>query len=141
MSFPLEGQVLFDLTTNQSAQDCPPDDEFCYDLVIDENSGKLFGFAVLIIGFETSLEGGLDCKTGTFFARAVNGIWGLPISSNPSDPAAPLTVAKPPVGMFDGEMNGQHREGTTQRIEGTWSLQEAASMLNCPGPFQVERQP
>jgi hypothetical protein len=143
MSLQLEGNVSFDLAIDETTQmnDCPPGTEFCQDLVIAKGSGKLLGFALLIIGFETSLEGGLDCKTGEFQAKAIDGIWGLPVSSNPSDPNAPLTVSKPPSGMFDGELNGVHLGGTPQRIEGMWSLREIAMNLVCPGPFTVERQP
>jgi hypothetical protein len=99
------------------------------------------GFALLFIGFETQLEGGLDCKSGKFQAKALDGIWGLPVSSNPNDPNAPLTVSKPPSGTFDGELMGVHLGGAPQKIEGMWSLHEIGMNLNCPGPFTVERQP
>lgn len=142
MSLPLAGDVSFNLAIDETkTKDCPPDEEFCQDLVIAKGSGKLLGFALLFIGFETSLEGGLDCKTGEFRAKALDGIWGLPVSSNPSDPMAPLTISKPPSGTFDGSMMGVHLGGTPQKIEGMWSLHEIAMNLTCPGPFTVERQP
>lgn len=141
-SIPLEGSVAFDLAITQTkTQDCAATNEFCFDLVIDKGSGKLFGFAVGFFGFETSLEGGLNCQTGEFQAKGVDGIWGFPMSTNPSDPNAPLTVAKPPSGTFDGEMEGMHVAGPPQKIEGTWLLHESAMMLSCPGPFTVERKP
>jgi hypothetical protein len=122
-------------------QECQEDDEFCDDLVIAPGSGKLFGFAVLIIGFQTSLEGGLDCATGMFHAETTDGIWGLPVPVNPDDPDSPLTVADPAFGMFDGDMSGVHLAGATEAIDGTWSLEETSMMLKCPGPFHVELQP
>ncbi|HEX2676212.1 MAG TPA: hypothetical protein VHM19_06215, partial [Polyangiales bacterium] len=77
----------------------------------------------------------------TFHAKAVDGIWGLPVSSNPNDPMAPLMVSKPPSGTFDGEMMGVHLGGDPQKIEGMWSLHEIMMNLTCPGPFTVQRQP
>jgi hypothetical protein len=139
MSVEIDGDISFDLTSKVKTQACPPDSEFCDDLVIAQ--GKLFGFAVLVIGFETSLEGGLDCKTGMFHAKTADGVWGLPVPVDPSNPDSPLTVADPPAGMFDGDMSGVHHAGPPEAIEGMWSLEESSTMLKCPGPFHVKLQP
>ncbi len=139
-TFPLTGAVAFELAIDETMTNmCQPGEEFCQDLVIPEGSGTLFGFAGFI-GFETHLQGGLDCRTGEFRATAVDGIWGIPVAKDPSDPMSPLTVALPPAGMFDGTLMGTHDGGTPQKIAGTWSLVETASMTRCPGPFRVERQ-
>lgn len=140
---PLEGAVQFDLAIDEATieDDCPPDQEFCFDLVIPEGSGTLFGFVGLIVGFETQLEGGLDCRTGEFRASAVDGVWGLPVSSDPSDPNAPATIADPPSGTFDGTLEGTHNGAQPEKIEGSWDLTEMTYNYNCNGPFTVELLP
>lgn len=142
LGFVLEGAVAFDLAIDESVTpgECEEGQEFCFDLVIAEGSGKLFGFVGFFIGFETGLEGGLDCTTGEFHATAVDGVWGIPVSSDPSDPNAPATVSKPPSGTFDGGLDGMHQGGDPQIIDGAWDLVEATG-YRCAGPFTVERQP
>lgn len=139
----LEGFVQFDLAIDEAttSQECPPDQEFCFDLVIPEGSGTLFGFVGFLIGFETQLEGGLDCRNGIFMASAVDGVWGLPVSSDPSDPNAPATVADPPSGTFDGTLAGVHNGVQPEKIEGSWDLTEPTYNYNCNGPFTVELIP
>jgi len=139
----LAGDVQFDLAIDETAMqvECTADDEFCFDLVIPEGSGTLFGFVLLLLGFETELEGGLDCRTGEFRATAIDGVWGFPVSSDPNDPNAPATVADPPSGTFDGTLAGTHPGTEPQMIEGTWDLTEIENGYNCNGPFTVERLP
>lgn len=138
---PLEGDVSFNLSVNQSvtSTDCVSN-EFCADLVIEENSGTLFGLAGFY-GFETVLDGALDCTTGEFRATGLGGRWGAAISTDPNDPQALWTVEDPPVGMFDGELSGTHESSPIEAIEGTWNLVETASGITCNGPFRVELQP
>ena len=114
--------------------------EFCADLVIAENSGTLFGLAGFY-GFETVLDGALDCTTGEFRATGLGGRWGSAISTDPSDPEALWTVEEPPLGTFDGDLAGMHEGGTIEAIEGTWDLVETDSAITCVGPFRVELQP
>ena len=141
----LEGAVQFDLAIDETAvaDECPPDQEFCFDLVIPEGSGTLFGFVGFLVGFETELEGGLDCREDKlkFQATAVNGVWGLPVSSDPNDPNAPATVADPPNGTFDGTLDGDHNNAQPEKIEGEWDLTEPTYGYNCKGPFTVELLP
>lgn len=139
----LEGAVAFDLAIDESttAAECGVGEEFCFDLVIAEGSGTIFGFVNLFIGFEGTLEGGLDCTTGEFHAQAHDGIWGIPVASDPTDPMSPATVGQPPSGMWDGGLDGLHLGGNPQVIEGDWDLMETTFNYRCPGPFTVERQP
>lgn len=120
--------------------ECEPGQEFCADLVIAEGSGVLFGLAVGW-GFEAALEGGLDCNTGEFRTAPLAGVYGSPVSSDPSDPDALWTVQQPPAGMFEGELSGQHQGEIPQVIEGQWSLFEAAGFASCTGGFTTELQP
>ncbi len=139
--FPLTGPVQFALEIDETTvAKCDPGDEFCSDLVIAEGSGTLFGFATFV-GFETQLEGGLDCKTGEFRASGPDGIWGPPVAKNPNDPMSELTIAQPPSGTFSGTLAGQHVGGSPQKIEGEWDLLETAFGYRCKGPFTVERMP
>ena len=143
---PLMGDVSFNLSVNEDmvAGNCPPSEEFCPDLVISENSGTLFGLANFI-GFETQLDGALDCETGEFRATGVDGRYGNPVSTDPNDPDALLTVEEPPLGMFDGMFMGTQKPGSagaSDSIEGLWNLVDITiSGLSCEGPFQVELQP
>ncbi len=142
LPLPLTGDVSFNLSVNESVveRECEPSDEFCADLVIAENSGTLFGLAGLI-GFETMLDGALDCTTGEFRATGLGGRYGSPISTNPNDPDALWTVQDPPAGMFEGDLSGVHASAPVEAIEGTWSLVETVSAVACNGPFRVELQP
>lgn len=139
---PLAGDVSFNLSINESTVDreCEPGTEFCSDLVISENGGTLFGLAGLV-GFETMLEGALDCTTGEFRATGLGGRWGNAISTDPNDPDALWTVEDPPFGMFDGELTGTHEKASGETIAGNWSLREAAMDITCAGPFTVTLQP
>jgi hypothetical protein len=142
LPFPLAGDVSFNLSINETTvdQECADGEEFCADLVISENGGTLFGFAGLI-GFETMLEGALDCTTGEFRASGIGGRYGNAISTDPNDPDALWTVEDPPFGMFDGELNGMHAKGTGETIAGEWTLRETVMDIACDGPFTVTLQP
>jgi hypothetical protein len=138
---PIEGVVSFDLEVNAQgpATECPPGVEFCdFDLVIKEGSGKLFGFVLGIVGFETGLKGGLDCSTGKFHADAVGGIYGVPWE-DPADPTK-LKVSLE-LGTFDGTLDGVHQGMIPQVIAGEWNLGEPSLDIYCPGPFSVEQMP
>jgi len=140
---PLAGDVSFNLSINEMTigQDCEPGVEFCSDLVISENGGTLFGLAGFI-GFETMLEGALDCTTGEFRANGVDGRWGTAVSTDPNDPDALWTVEEPAMGMFDGALMGTHATaGSTETIAGDWDLTERAMGITCAGPFTVTLQP
>jgi hypothetical protein len=140
---PLAGDVAFDLSINEMTIDgeCETGEEFCPDLVISENGGTLFGIAAGLWGFETQLEGALDCTTGEFRATGLGGRWGAAVSTDPNDPTALWTVEDPPSGMFDGELTGTHTGSPTETIAGEWFLLEAASGITCTGPFTVTLQP
>jgi hypothetical protein len=140
LAFPLSGDVSFNLSIDETVVPGECDDEFCPDLVISENSGTLFGLAGTT-GFEAKLEGALDCTSGVFQAKGVGGKWGNPISTDPNDPNALLTVEDPPQGMFDGMLAGMHMPGTPEAIAGTWNLADTLSGTTCNGPFHVELQP
>lgn len=139
---PLAGDVSFNLSINETTVDgqCEPGQEFCADLVIAENSGTLFGLAGFI-GFETMLEGALDCTTGTFRASALGGRWGNAVSMDPNDPDALWTIADPPLGRFNGELKGMHTASPAETITGDWNLHEPDMDITCAGPFTVELQP
>lgn len=143
VTFPLMGEVSFNLSINEMTVDreCPPSDEFCPDLVISENGGTLFGLAGGLWGFETELEGALDCTTGEFRATGLGGRWGAAVSSDPNDPDALWTVEDPPAGMFDGELMGMHTTTPAETIAGEWFLLESGSGITCTGPFTVTLQP
>ena len=134
----IEGTVAFDLELNQSTTQgkCKPGQEFCDDLVITEGSGKLFGFVLGLIGFETGLKGGLNCSTGEFHAEAVGGVYGIPWP-NPDDPEGKLKVTIE-LGTFDGSLNGRHGGKVPQTIAGEWNLGEPSLDIYCPGPFSVQ---
>jgi hypothetical protein len=137
----IEGVVSFYLEANtaQSMMSCPPGAEFCdFDLVIKEGSGKLFGFVLGVVGFETGLQGGLDCSTGKFHASAVGGVYGVPWD-DPDNPGK-LEVSVP-IGTFDGTLDGIHQGQTPQVIAGDWNLGEPSLDIYCPGPFSVELMP
>lgn len=142
LPLPLMGDVSFNLSVNETVVDaeCDTGEEFCADLVISENGGTLFGLAGFI-GFETMLQGALDCTTGEFRAAGVDGHYGNAVSSDPNDPNALWTVEDPPVGLFDGELAGTHMRGTTETIAGEWSLSEEATGVACVGPFSVTLRP
>jgi hypothetical protein len=138
---PIAGDVSFDLEVNttETKRNCPPGAEFCdFDLVIKEGSGKLFGFVLGIVGFETGLQGGLDCRTGTFRANAVDGIYGIPWED--ADNPGKLRVAFE-LGSFDGTLDGVHEGKNPQVISGMWNLGEPSLDIYCPGPFSVELMP
>lgn len=140
---PLAGDVSFNLSINESTveRECDETDEFCSDLVISENGGTLFGLAGFV-GFETKLQGALDCSTGEFRASGVDGRWGNAISTDPNDPDALWTVEDPPMGMFDGELSGMHeKNGASETIAGSWDLTENTMDITCAGPFTVTLQP
>jgi hypothetical protein len=141
LPLPLMGDVSFNLSVNESVvtSECVSN-EFCADLVIAENSGTLYGLAGFY-GFETVLDGALDCERGEFRATGIGGRWGAAISSDPSDPEALWTVDEPPLGAFDGDLEGMHEASGVEAIEGTWNLIETASAITCIGPFRVELQP
>lgn len=134
----IDGVVSFDLEVNtvETMQKCPPGAEFCdFDLVIKEGTGNLFGFVLGLVGFETGLQGGLDCRTGKFHASAVGGVYGIPWE-DPDKPGKLKVVAE--VGTFDGTLDGFHSGKTPQVISGTWNLGEPSVDIYCPGPFSVE---
>jgi hypothetical protein len=140
---PLAGDVSFNLSINEMVVpgECEPSDEFCSDLVISENGGTLYGLAGLI-GFETQLQGALDCTTGEFRAMGLGGRYGNAISSDPNDPDALWTVEEPPLGMFSGELSGKHAKASAgETIAGDWNLREEAMDITCAGPFTVTLQP
>lgn len=140
---PLAGDVAFNLSINEMTVDgeCDVGEEFCPDLVISENGGTLFGLAAGLWGFETQLEGALDCTTGEFRATGFGGRWGAAVSSDPNDPDALWTVEDPPAGMFDGELTGMHTTAPNETISGDWFLLESGSGITCTGPFNVTLQP
>ena len=140
---PLAGDVAFNLSINEMTVDgaCEANEEFCPDLVISENGGTLFGVAAGLWGFETQLEGALDCTTGEFRATGLGGRWGTAVSTDPNDPDALWTVEEPPAGMFDGELSGMHSTSPTETIAGEWFLLESGSGITCTGPFTVALQP
>jgi len=135
----LTGDVAFNLEINEQVVECASDNEFCFDLVISEGSGKLFGIAVGW-GFEAALKGGLNCQTGEFRTEPLDGIYGSAVSSDPNDPNALWMVQQPPAGMFKGDLTGQHVGGTPQLIEGEWSLVQEG-FASCTGSFTTELQP
>jgi len=138
---PIDGVVSFDLEVNsvETRQNCPVGAEFCdFDLVIKEGSGKLFGFVLGLVGFETGLRGGLDCRTGKFHADAVGGIYGVPWE-DPNEPGKLKVTVE--LGTFDGTLDGTHGGKNPQIIAGTWNLGEPSFDIYCPGPFSVERMP
>ena len=138
---PIEGVVSFYLEVNsvETKQNCPPGAEFCdFDLVIKEGSGELFGFVLGFVGFQTGLQGGLDCRSGKFHADAVGGIYGVPWQ-DPDDPEK-LRV-EVPIGTFDGTLDGFHGGKIPQVIAGEWNLGEPSFDIYCPGPFSVELMP
>lgn len=139
----IEGVVAFDLEINEVTMTqtaCPPGQEFCdFDLVISEGSGELFGFVLGVVGFETALEGGLDCSTGEFQARAVGGVYGVPWP-DPDDPEGKLKVTVE-LGTFDGTLAGYHGGKIPEVISGEWNLGEPTFDIYCPGPFSVELSP
>jgi len=136
----IEGVVAFDLEINEVTMTqaaCPPGQEFCdFDLVISEGSGELFGFVLGVVGFETGLEGGLDCSTGEFHAKAVGGIYGIPWP-DPDDPDGKLKVTVE-LGTFDGTLDGYHNGKMPEVIAGEWNLGEPSFDIYCPGPFSVQ---
>ena len=140
---PLSGDVSFNLSINEMTvdQECPPSEEFCPDLVISENGGTLYGIGAGFYGFETMLQGALDCTTGEFRATGIEGRWGNAISTDPNDPDALWTVEDPPQGMFDGVLMGMHNKSANETISGTWDLTETAMDVTCAGPFTVTLQP
>jgi hypothetical protein len=140
---PLMGDVSFNLSINEMTvdQECETGEEFCADLVISENGGTLFGIGAGFWGFETMLQGALDCTTGEFRAMGIDGRWGAAISSDPNDPNALWTVEDPPLGVFDGLFMGTHETATSETISGTWDLIDHAADLRCAGPFSVTLQP
>jgi hypothetical protein len=140
---PLSGDVSFNLSIDETTVDreCGPDDEFCADLVIAEGGGTLFGLAAGFYGFETTLDGALDCSTGEFRANSVDGRWGNAISTDPNDPNALWTVEDPAIGVFDGTLMGMHTSGASETIAGNWDLTENTMGINCAGPFTVTLQP
>ena len=140
---PLSGDVSFNLSVNETTVDreCGADDEFCADLVIAEGGGTLFGLAAGFYGFETTLDGALDCSSGEFRANSVDGRWGNAISTDPNDPNALWTVENPPLGAFDGALMGMHTTAATETIAGNWDLTENTMGINCAGPFTVTLQP
>jgi hypothetical protein len=139
---PLAGDVSFNLSINETTVDgqCMSGQEFCADLVISKNGGTLFGLAGLI-GFETMLEGALDCTTGTFRASGLGGRWGNAVSMDPNDPDALWTIEDPPFGRFDGELKGMHTASPSETIAGDWNLREPDMDITCAGPFTVTLQP
>jgi hypothetical protein len=144
LAVPLAGDVSFNLSINEMIVpgECQPSDEFCSDLVISENGGTLYGIAAGFYGFETQLQGALDCTTGEFRATGIGGRWGNAISSDPNDPDALWTVEEPAMGMFTGELTGTHaRTSSAETIAGNWNLREDAMDINCIGPFTVTLQP
>lgn len=134
----LVGDVAFNLEINEQTVECEPGQEFCADLVISEGSGVLFGLAVGW-GFEAPLKGGLDCATGEFRTEPLQGVYGTAISSDPNDPDALWTVQQPPVGMFKGDLAGQHLGQEPQVIEGHWNLVEEG-FATCDGGFTTVLQ-
>jgi hypothetical protein len=139
----LTGDVSFNLSINEMMvdQECPPSEEFCPDLVISENGGTLYGIGAGFYGFETMLQGALDCTTGEFRATGFDGRWGTAISSDPNDPNALWTVEDPPLGMFDGTFMGMHTAGSGETIAGDWDLYDSVADIRCAGPFSVTLQP
>jgi hypothetical protein len=141
--FPIQvdGEVVFTLESVQT-QSCAPGAEFCGDLVISKNSGTLQGQAMLVLGFETTLDGALDCSKRTFRATAVDGRWGAPVAVDPGKPEGAWKVSDPPFGTFSGELMGSHAASAAgQTIQGSWSLHELSMDLRCDGPFMVSLQP
>lgn len=138
-AFPIhvEGPVGFDLQVAETAVD-PNCQEFCFDLVIKEGSGKLFGLAGLM-AFEAQLEGGLDCSTGEFQATVKNGSYGGFAPVDPNDPNGPLMVTQPPFGTFEGTMAGLHNGAVDQTIAGNWALMPVEITGSCDGPFTATR--
>jgi hypothetical protein len=119
-------------------QKCAPGAEFCADLVISMNTGTLAGKADPF-GFTATLEGGLDCSTGTFQAHGLTGHWGLAVSSDPNDPKAPFTVDDP-LGDFESKLEGMHTSAGGETIAGTWHLSTPGMEFTCVGPFTVSLQ-
>lgn len=136
---PLTGDVSFNLAVNEELVEIDNCQEFCADLVIAEGTGTLFGLANFW-GFEAELSGGLDCQTGEFRATAPAGIYGSPVSSDPSDPEALWTVADPPLGTFTGSLTGMHETVPEQLVSGEWNLVAQAFGASCVGPFTVVLQ-
>lgn len=134
----LEGEVSFELEVNDAAAPAGCQ-EFCPDLVIAEGSGTLFGLAVGF-GFGAKLEGGRDCQTGEFRAKAPNGSWGFGIPKDFNDPEGAWTVLDPAFGEFTGTLDGRHDSGMTESIAGDWDLTESASGNRCKGPFTTALQ-
>ena len=123
--------------------ECESGEEFCPDLVISENGGTLYGIAagIGVWGFETMLDGALDCTTGEFRATGFDGRWGEAVSTDPTDPDALWTVADPPSDTFEGELNGTHASSPVETISGQWLLREGGFDISCAGPFTVTLQP
>ena len=89
-----------------------------------------------VIGFQTQLSGGLNCRSGEFHA---DGVYGVP-GPNLMDPGGDAIIAAP-LGGFDGTLDGLHGGAVPQVISGTWDLTEDVANYNCNGPFTVELQP
>jgi hypothetical protein len=136
MYFTVEGRVAFTLERDtKTVQDCMIGSEFCADLVISKDSGFMSAQAAGIYAFGATLDGGLDCRSGQFRAAAINGVWGL--IDGVADTSAPPKVLDPPLGMFDGSLEGNHTRAAVESIGGTWNLYEHGLDARCVGPFNA----
>ncbi|MFT3928483.1 MAG: hypothetical protein QM778_38495 [Myxococcales bacterium] len=105
-AFP-EGPLSFELVVNETRVDDTGCVEFCQDLVIKQGTGKLKGTWGELVSFDGQLEGGLDCQSGKFQARVVDGVWG------------PLGL---PAGHFDANLEAAYAAGPPAAIMGNWQI-------------------
>jgi hypothetical protein len=87
--------------------------------------GKLSGNALAIFPFEADIaDGELDCASGLFKAKLVNGTYTVPIS----DP--------PYIGNFEGFLVARYDAATRSFVDGVWSVGENGTTPTpaVPGP-------
>ncbi|MET0387757.1 MAG: hypothetical protein ABW321_17430 [Polyangiales bacterium] len=77
--------------------------------------GEMVGTADLVFPFDADLEGELDCKTKTFQARMINGVYSVLIEG---------LVAQ----QFVGVLNGSYDVRTQTFINGQWDVWETSGM-------------
>lgn len=118
----LTGDLQFELTTEQRGT------------LVDEitiDGSRAFGTLMPVVGgFESQLEGHVNCSTGEFSAISVGGVLGQPMLSDPTMADSPLVILDP-AGTFEGSLTGLRSQ---EVIEGTWALLDENGN-HCTGPF------
>lgn len=126
-----EGPLEFLLEVNERLDPGAVCTELCPNLIIKEGSGKLRGVWTLA-GFEGQLQGGLECETGKFEAKVVDGVWGLP----PSEPDGSVLA----VDKFQATLRGTYTAGKPERIEGTWDIKPDIAVSGCTGTIKLQHE-